>query len=138
MFGNSSFSRTVDILHRSMDVNMLRQSVIADNIANVDTPNFKRSEINFETSLRQALESEKQEVFPQRLTNEKHIPWHRPTDYRDVRPRRNLDFTTSTKNNGNNVDIEIESMNLVNSQLAYQMMTENISSQFRQLNIVLR
>ncbi|AFG38156.1 flagellar basal body rod protein FlgB [Spirochaeta africana] len=138
MFGNSSFGRTTDILHRTMDVNMLRQSVIADNIANVDTPNFKRSEINFETSLRQALESEKYEPFPQRLTHDRHIPFHRPMDYRDVRPRRNLDFTTSTKNNGNNVDIEIESMNLLNSQLAYQMMTENLSSQFRQVNIVLR
>ncbi|MFW6362816.1 MAG: flagellar basal body rod protein FlgB [Spirochaeta sp.] len=138
MFGNSSFGRTTDILHRTMDANMLRQAVVADNIANVDTPNFKRSEINFETSLRSALESEKFEPFPQRLTNEKHIPWHRPTDYRSVEPRRNLDYTTSTKNNGNNVDIEVESMNLLNSQLAYQLMTETLGSQFRQVNIVLR
>ncbi|GAB6089867.1 flagellar basal body rod protein FlgB [Spirochaeta dissipatitropha] len=138
MFGNTSFGKNMDILHRTMDANMLRQSVIANNISNVDTPEFKRSEVNFETSLRKALESEKYESFPQRLTHERHIPWHRPMDYRDVKPRMNLDFTTSTKNNGNNVDIEMEAMNLLNQQLSYQLMTESINNQFRQLNIVLR
>ncbi|THB62648.1 MAG: flagellar basal body rod protein FlgB [Spirochaetaceae bacterium] len=138
MFGNTSFGRTTDILHRSMDVNMLRQSVIADNIANVDTPNFKRSEVNFESSLQKALESEKYRPFPQAITHEKHIPFYRPIDFRTVAPRRNLDFTTSTKNNGNNVDIEVESINLLNSQLAYQMMTENMNSEYRRINLVLR
>ncbi len=138
MFGQAGFGRTLDILHRTMDANMLRQSVIANNIANADTPGFKRSDVNFESAMRRALESEQYEPFPQRITHENHIPFHRPIDYRGVEPRRNLDFTTSNKNNGNNVDIEVESVNLLNSQLSYQMLTENVNSEFRRLNIVLR
>jgi flagellar basal-body rod protein FlgB len=59
-------------------------------------------------------------------------------DHRDVRPRRVLDFTTTAKNNGNNVDIEVESMNLLNNQLAYQLMTRSVSDAFARINLVLQ
>lgn len=138
MFLGNQFGKSLDILHRSMDVNLLRQDVIANNIANADTPNFKRSTVNFEASLRHALESEDARPFPVALTDEGHMPFFRPTDYRDVRPRRTLDYLTTAKNNGNNVDIEVESTNFLTSQMAYTLMTNSVSSQFRRLNAVLR
>ena len=58
MFLNNSFGKTVDILHRTMDAATLRQQILANNIANADTPNFKRSSLNFESELKRALESE--------------------------------------------------------------------------------
>ena len=65
MFINNNFGRTVDLLHRTMDVSLLRRSVIADNIANADTPNFKRSVINFESQLKRALIPKKGKQFLQ-------------------------------------------------------------------------
>ena len=140
MFLNSTFGRTVDVLQRSMDVSLLRQDVIANNIANSDTPNFKRSEVNFESALKQALESEQrvERSFPAALTNERHIPFDRPVDYRNVEPRRVLDYHTTAKNNGNNVDIEQESMELLNNQLLYTLMSDAVRAKFSQLNLVLR
>ncbi len=139
MFVNTSFGRQLDILHRTMDVSLVRQSVIADNIANVNTPNFKRSFVNFESQLAYALKSEsRQPRFAAALTDERHVPFHRPLDYRDVQPRRILDFMTTAKNNGNNVDIEVESMNQLNNQLAYQMMTRSVSDSIGRVNLVLR
>ena len=92
-----------------MDVAALRQNVIANNIANADTPNFKRSDVNFESQLKRALDSEKvTPPFPQYITNPRHIPFDKPMDWRQVRPRRVLDYLTEAKNNGNNVDIEQE------------------------------
>lgn len=139
MFLNSTFGRTVDVLQRSMDVSLLRQDVIANNIANSDTPNFKRSEVNFETALKDALQSEQrtERSFPAALTNERHIPFDRPVDYRDVEPRRVLDYQTTAKNNGNNVDIEQEAMNQLNNQLLYTLMTDAVRAKFSQLNLVL-
>ena len=52
MFEGTSFGKTVDLLQRSMDVATLRRQVIADNIANADVPNFKRSVVDFESSLK--------------------------------------------------------------------------------------
>ncbi len=139
MFLNNSFGKTLDILHRSMDVSSLRNNVISNNIANSDTPNFKRTVVNFETQLRDALDSEGQRPkFQERLTNERHIPFSRPVDYRDVRPQRFLDYLSVSKNNGNNVDIEEESMNLLTNQMMYTMMTNSVRSEFARVNLVLR
>lgn len=138
MFEQNSFGRTVDILHRGMDVAMLRQDVIADNIANADTPNFKRSYINFESQLKRALESEGDGGLQAAMTHERHIPFQQPIDYRSVRPERQLDYLTTTDNNGNNVDIEEESMNFLNNQLLYTLMTESVNQEFARVNLVLR
>lgn len=139
MFENTGFGRQLDVLQRSMDTGLLRQNVIANNIANANTPNFKRSDVNFESRLAYALASEeRQPRFREALTDKDHISFHEHLDYRDVRPRRVLDFTTTAKNNGNNVDIEVESMNLLNNQLAYQMMTRSVADSFARINLVLQ
>ncbi len=128
----------MDILHRTMDVQTIRSGVIANNIANADTPNFKRTTVNFESELERALDSEKIRKLPARITNSRHIPFNRVIDYRTVRPRRVLDFATATDNNGNNVDLEEESMRYLNNQLAYTLATNSVASLFNQINTVVR
>lgn len=138
MFLNNRFGKQLDILHRTMDVNMFRRSVIADNIANADTPNFKRSTVNFESQLKRALDSERVTKMPGTLTNERHIPFYRPMNYRDVGPRRILDYMTTSDNNGNNVDAETEAILAMQNQLNYELLTRVVSNQFAQINLVLR
>lgn len=138
MFLGTNFGKTLDILQREMDVSLLRRSVIADNIANSDTPNYKRNVLNFEAELGRALDSEKVKKLPAYLTHERHIPFDRVQDYREVKPRQVLDYLTTAKNNGNNVDIEEESMAALQNQLAYDLMTRAVSNQFAQVNLVLR
>src|SRR5208283_2409152 len=127
MIFSGAFGRNLDILTREMEVTTLRRNVIANNIANADTPNFKRSDVNFESQLKRALDSEK--VTP---------PFSKPMDWRDVRPRRVLDYLTEAKNNGNNVDIEQEGIDSLNNQLVYTTLAQVISSEFQRVNIVLR
>jgi len=138
MLGNTSFVKTVDILRRNMDTASLRRQVIANNIANVETPDFKRSYVNFEAELSRALASEKLDSSIGALTHERHIPFRRPIDYRDVRPRLMLDYLTTAKNNGNNVDIEREMMQAAENQMLYELMSSAVSFQFNQVDIVLR
>jgi flagellar basal-body rod protein FlgB len=137
MFGGL-FGKNLEILTREMDVSVLRGNVIANNVANADTPNFKRSVVNFEAQLKRALDREKAEAFPQYLTDRRHIVFQKPMDWRDVSPRRVLDYLTEAKNNGNNVDIEEEGMNALNNQLLYTTLAQVISSEFQRVNIVLR
>src|SRR5512136_161379 len=137
MFGGS-FGKNLDIITRELDVSVLRRNVIANNIANADTPNFKRSTVNFESQLKRALDSEKVTPFPTAMTDPRHIPFDRPMDYRDVSARRTLDYLTESKNNGNNVDMEEEGMESLNNQLLYSTLTQVISSEIQRVNIVLR
>jgi len=138
LFLNNSFGKSVDVLHRTMDATTMRQQVLANNISNADTPNFKRSSLNFEAELKRALESEDVHKPQAALTNEKHISFDKVQNYQDVQPTRFLDYLTQTDNNGNNVDAEQESMLLLQNQLRYDLLTRSISNQFTQLNIVLR
>jgi flagellar basal-body rod protein FlgB len=137
MFGGM-FGRNLAILTREMDVSVLRRDVIANNVANADTPNFKRSVVNFESQLKRALDSGKAERFPQYVTDSRHIVFDKPMDWRDVAPRRVLDYLTEAKNNGNNVDIEEEGMESLNNQLLYTTLAQVISSEFQRVNIVLK
>jgi flagellar basal-body rod protein FlgB len=139
MFEGNTFGKTIDILHKGMDVSVLRRQVISDNIANADVPNFKRSSVNFEASLKKALESEKQEpVLPMVTTDPKHIASFAPSSYKSVEPRRVLDYLTTSKNNGNNVDAEQEMMDSLSNQLSYTLQAQAMNYEFNQVSLVLR
>jgi flagellar basal-body rod protein FlgB len=139
MMTSGAFGRNLQLLSREMEVATMRRNIIANNIANANTPNFKRSELNFESSLKRALDSQRnRSTFPQYLTDPKHIPFDRPVDWRQVRPRQVLDYLTESKNNGNNVDIEQEGMDALSNQLMYTTLAQVISSEYQRVNIVLR
>ena len=139
MFENTSFGKTTGILKRAMDVSMLRRDVIANNIANADVPNFKRSTVSFEASLKKALDSETMKPpLELRSTDPRHFALSQPTDWRDIEPRRSLDYLTTAKNNGNNVDAEQEMMDSLTNQLTYTLMVQAESYEFNQMNSVLK
>jgi flagellar basal-body rod protein FlgB len=139
MFLNSDFGKAIDLLHRGLDVASLRREVISNNIANANTPNFKRSTVNFEAQLKRALDSENERVEPQAfLTDPRHIPFDQKIDWQTVKPLRQLDYLTQSKNNGNNVDLQEELMDAEQNQMMYSLMAQAASNEFNQINIVLR
>jgi len=135
----NTFARTIDLLHRGMDASAVRGQVIANNLANAEVPNFKRSNVNFESELKRALESEgKKPAIELKMTNEKHFPNHKERDYRDVQIRRVLDYVSTYNNNGNNVDPEREVMLYTQNQMAYTLYAQAAAFEFSQINQVLR
>jgi flagellar basal-body rod protein FlgB len=136
----NSFTRTTDLLHRSMDVASLRYAVSANNLSNSGVPDFKRTQVNFESELKLALDSEKNAKgqFQLAVADDRHIKSDGVIDYRTVQPRRVLDYTTTAKANGNNVDPEQEAMDLLRIQLNYQMLTQLQSFEFSQAQSVLK
>ncbi len=95
------------VLHRALNGITFRQNVIADNIANVDTPHFRARSVDFESSLRGAIASG--EV-----------------------PSRDVTFSATPTNtpvgaNDNNVDLRKETLAAVQSQFQYQVMTRAVN-----------
>lgn len=123
-----------------MDVQALRYSTSANNLANSEVPNFKRTQVNFETELKLALDSEKNAKgqFQLAVSDDRHIKSDGVIDYQTVQPRRVLDYTTTAKANGNNVDPEQEAMDLLRIQLNYQMLTQLQSFEFSQCQSALK
>ena len=141
MFENSDLMRTQTMLEMGLNASMRRREVIADNMANVDVPGFKRSELIFESSLKRAIDDKNrvaEKNFPELIKHKNHIPFERETDWRDVRSKSNLDFLTIMRTDGNNVDPEKELVLATENQMRYSIMAQNLSHNFKMLNIVLR
>ena len=99
------------VLHSALDGLALRQRVIADNIANVDTPGFRATSVDFESSLQSAIAD--------------GVHRRRPRDRRRPRPT-----DTPVGANGNNVDLRKETLAAMQSQFQYQMVTRAVSDRF--------
>lgn len=119
-------------LTKALDAAALRQKVYSNNLANVDTPHFKRSEVNFEDAFKQALAN-----TPGRLsgfvTDPKHIPINPSTPLSAIKPaiwRQNDDFTRS---DDNNVDIDVEMSELAKNELTYNAVVEGLNRKMRTL-----
>ena len=139
MGSENNFSRTVDLVHRAMDASLIRRDVIANNLANATVPGFKRSDLSFESELKRALDTEKQRPrLELTQTDPRHISNWRKRDYQEVQPRRVLDYVSTAKSNGNNVDSEQEFMRAVENQLLYVLLAQGETFEFSQVNMVLR
>ena len=131
----NSFTRSVDLIQRALDVNTLRYSVAANNMANADVPNFKRTSVNIESQLKKAFESEEKarNAFELKTTEPYHIKINNVIDYKTVEPQRVVDYASTEKANGNNVNVENEAMDIVKIQMQYKMLTMLESFEFSQV-----
>jgi flagellar basal-body rod protein FlgB len=141
MFDNSHMMKTNYLLEKSLDVESLRRKVISNNIANVDVPHFKRSEVNFESQLKRVIEQNAfraKNDYPAHITNTKHIPFTEFTNVRDVNSRVNLDYSTSYRNDGNNVDIEREMVDAAKNLMRYNASVSALQHNYKVIKMVLR
>ncbi|NOY77389.1 MAG: flagellar basal body rod protein FlgB [Calditrichaeota bacterium] len=130
MILKSLFSRIhVPVLKRSLDAASLRQTTIASNLANIETPNYRRKEVVFESELQKALDPEKLSGV---VTNPKHIQIGR-TDLNNVQPKVIVDKTRTKASGVNNVDVDQEISSLAKNQLYYAFSAKLISIQFNRI-----
>jgi flagellar basal-body rod protein FlgB len=130
----------MDLVQRSLDSAALSHKVIADNISNVDTPGFKRSEVMFSEKLRQAFEARAQE--PQHLaasrTQPGHLEFEPVPDVDSITPEISTDQSTSLRNDGNNVDIDREISLLAQNTVWYNTLAQITQQQFAGLRSAIR
>ncbi len=114
---------TSEIL-KGLDAASMRQQVTANNLANLNTPGFERSDVSFENQLAKARSELNS---PLARTHEKHFPQKSPGD---VEPKIKKDTTTTRRIDGNNVDLEREMLNMVSNQLRYNAYTQQLNTRF--------
>lgn len=124
MFGSNFYT-----IKQAMDVALLRQYVHTTNIANASTPGYKRKYVLFEELLR-----ENGGRLKLKTTHEKHIDSHS----RVVEPKVLVQNGTALRNDGNNVDLDLEFVRMVENGLRYQVLSRLISNAIDRYNIILR
>ena len=114
IFGSTNFN----YLPRAMTAANIRQEVIANNIANVNTPNYRKSVVDFESLLAREIYGEEPDgKLKMARTHDKHLPFV-PLDFH-AEPTIVQDHTTTMRVDDNNVDIDIEMATLAKNQLYY-------------------
>ena len=106
------------VLGFALDGLSQRQNTIADNLANLDTPGFRATAVDFESALRSAIGANApsaEGAMARRLAGASPLE---------------LDANTPAGENGNNVDLRKESLAAIQSQFQYQMMSRAVSDRF--------
>jgi flagellar basal-body rod protein FlgB len=94
------------LLSQLLDLHSARQRVHAQNVANVNTPNYRRRELKFESALQNAMEG----------GTAQH--------YKNIRGWVDRPNNTAVRNNGNNVDIDMEMTSIRENSASYEMFTQ--------------
>ena len=134
MFASLTETATFNMLYKGLDVSALRQKIISNNIANVNTPKFKRQIVTFEDEMVKAFDG-KIDLIGKR-TDDRHIPIAEST-YLDVRPTVITDRMHVMRNDKNNVDIDVEMSDLTKNTMTYQIQTTRLTALFASLNEVI-
>lgn len=135
---------TTSALIAAMRGGMARQQVLSQNIANADTPGYKRLDVSFEGALADAVESDRAATTAGRgATGAGTQWWDRPSglgrtgsgslETASVAPATNRDDTTTVRVDGSNVDADNEMAELAANQLSYNTATDLLAARFAQM-----
>lgn len=119
---NFGKDKTISILSKSMDGAALKQKMVANNIANINTPDYKRQYTDFETKLSEAINHEMNLKGKLHRTHEKHLPINASMD--KIQPSIKIDKSSSLREDGNNVDLDMELADLAENTIRYNTLTE--------------
>ncbi len=120
----------INVLEKAADAAWLRDQCIANNIANVDTPGYKRQDVDFESVLARELGHRRGESMDEKVSDVV-LSRLNVTSYTDA-------AAYSYRTDRNNVDIENENVLLAQNQLKYQGILRGVSSEFENLQRVMK
>ena len=121
------FNKTFSLLERSLDLRSLNQRVLASNIANMDTPNYKAFELVVAEEMNRSAESGAKIPFVQ--THANHLAGRtEPSNQVRLKTAQAPDF--SLRGDGNTVDIERTMGNLAENTLLYNTAVQLLNKKF--------
>lgn len=130
MLSSSGVFDYINVLGTSLDAASTRNDIISNNIANVDTPNYKRKDIRFETELKHAFSRADQDTVDARVKN---------LDLEALTPEVYTDYAElSYRYDGNNVDINNENAILAKNQIKYNGLMDLLNKDFAGLKSVMK
>ncbi len=131
MFTTNVFDYT-NILDKAADASWMRENVITNNIANIDTPGYKRQYVDFESVLQKALGKTKYSSLDKKVRElNQDLGKLTTTSYTDA-------ANYSYRLDRNNVDENTENAELASESLRYQLLTTAITNNFSRMQTVLK
>ncbi len=120
----------IDFYKKALDGTWDRNKAINSNLANINTPNYKRKTVSFEEQLKNSIDKKNIEL---KRTNEKHIK-NKSQESASLFEMKNL---MSNRIDGNNVNIDTENAELAKNTIMYNALIQQISGEFRKVKNII-
>ena len=119
---------TLRLLERALDASSMRFWALSNNIANANTPDYKRLDVDFSTALRDASNA----GAALEATHAAHLPARTPGSD-SVLGRRN----SSMRVDGNSVDVEFEMVRAAENSIYFAALSRQLSDRFQRLRLAI-
>lgn len=127
---NSNAFDYINVLDRAADASWLREQTIANNLANADTPGYKRMDVDFESVLRSELGTSKYSSLDAKMAG---------VDLDQLEAKTYLDHAGfSYRLDENNVDPDTENVELASETIRYLGLTDSISQEIARYKSVIK
>ena len=134
MFDLTSGNGMIQSMERSLTLASRRQTLIASNLANLDTPGYRTRDFSFEGALKSALSGQ---LSPTSLTTTH--PLHlQGSPSTSLPPTTDALQPNSERNDGNDVSLDRENMLLARTQINYQSASTFMQIELRKLHTLIR
>ncbi|WP_373533514.1 flagellar basal body rod protein FlgB [Vampirovibrio sp.] len=143
-------SLTSQVMNKALDGLSKRHKAIASNLANVDTPHYKRRDVTFEGALNHAIreikgqgslarkQASNEDPLPMRVSRSEHIPvGHMAASLEEVNPAFTEAEDMEYRMDGNSVDVETEMVQLAKNTERFNAVAKMESGYFRGLRSVI-
>ncbi len=127
----NDFINRINFQEKALDASSLKQQIIANNIANVETPNYKRKKLVFENLLLNSMEGM---GLSMSKTHEKHLSTGIDSQPYYVQ----IDNSFSERLDGNNVNIDVEMAEQAKNSIKYNALISQTSGQLRRLKSAIK
>lgn len=122
----------INVMDKALDASWLRESALANNVANMDTPGYKRQDVDFESALKKELGNTKYVSLDQKIRGLN-------TDLSGLDVSTYTDSASySYRLDGNNVDPDTEPVELASEELRYELLSRAVTDEFTRIQTVLK
>uniref|UniRef100_A0A7V3YLG2 Flagellar basal body rod protein FlgB n=1 Tax=Candidatus Caldatribacterium californiense TaxID=1454726 RepID=A0A7V3YLG2_9BACT len=122
----------MQVLERGLDYSMVRQRILAQNVANVETPHYRRKDVDFQNVFRDVLQ--RGEALPLSVTHRAHFQ----DQAENSQEARVLEEEYVVRQDRSGVDVEKEMVTVVENALYYQALARMVSDKLGLLRTVIR
>lgn len=126
--------RNMDISKKALDASWLRNDALSNNLANVNTPGYKREDVDFDQVLRTFLSKDSMKMYK---TNVNHISIGGES-LESLQPKIQSETEISYRKDGNSVNIDTEMAELAKNQIKFNAITGQLNNQISRLKLAIR
>ncbi len=119
---------TRQLAYKSLDATALRSRVISENLANVETPGYKRKEVSFEDQLQNLMDKK----LAADRTHSTHMPAGKGMDYSQIHPFVFEAKDATLPGEINNVDVDMEASKMAENTILYSFLAKFVG--FEKIN----